>query len=189
MKDQAGPSSPRVSGARVFTGVLLGLFCVTAAIFVFLPEEQVPELADAEDPVFLLDEIIPGFEYPGIPGEAESKALLEEQPPEPSPAEAVPEKMVFTLSEVDLELAQPEIPGKAEAEKKKMDYNFGLEDTTRQGSVRASNVTIGVDYKVSENATVGVEASRGIHDAQDAAAWGDSADDETAAHAKYKLAF
>ena len=189
MTGQAVPSSPRVSGARVFTVVLLGLFCITAAIFVFLPTEQVPELADAEDPVFILNEVIPGLEYPGIPGEAGSKALLEEQPPEPSPAETVPEIMVFSLSEVDLELEQPEIPGDTEAKKKKMDYNFGLEDTTRQGSVRASNVKIGVDYKVSDNATVGVEASRGIHDTKDAAAWGGSADDETAAQAKYKLSF
>jgi hypothetical protein len=189
MNDPLGPSSPRVSGARAFTGVLLGLFCITAAIFVFLPTEQVPELADAEDPVFILNEILPGLEYPGIPGEAESKPLLEEEPRESSPAEAIPEKMVFTLSEVYLELAQTEIPGEAEAKKKKMDYNFGLEDTTRQGSVRASNVTVGVDYKVSENATVGVAASQGIHDSQDAAAWGSSTDDETAAHAKYKLAF
>lgn len=189
MTGQAVPSSPRVSGARVFTVILLGLFCVTAAVFVFLPTEQAPELAEAEDPVFLLNEIIPGLEYPGIPDEAEAELLLEEQFHGSSPAEAVPEKVVFSLSEVDLELKRPEIPGDTEAKKKKMDYNFGLEDTTRQGSVRASNVKIGVDYKVSDNATVGVEASRGIHDTKDAAAWGGSADDETAAQAKYKLSF
>jgi hypothetical protein len=34
-----------------------------------------------------------------------------------------------------------------------------------------------------------VEASQGIHDAQDASAWGHSVDDETAAQAKYKLSF
>ena len=189
MTGQAAPSSPRVSGARVFTVILLGLFCITAAVFVFLPTEQAPELADAEDPVFILKEIIPGLEYPGIPDEAEAELLLGEQFPGSSPAEAIPEKVVFTLSEVDLEPEQPEIPGEAEAKKKKIDYSFGLEDTTRQGSVRASNVTVGVDYKVSENATVGVAASQGIHDSQDAAAWGGSADDETAAQAKYTLSF
>ncbi len=189
MNDQPGPSSPRVSGARIFTLILLGLFCVTAAVFIFLPQERISGPAIDEDRVFLLNEVLPGLEYPGIPGEAGSKALLGEQSPEPLPAEAIPEKMVFTLSEVDLGAEQPEIPGEAEVKKKKIDYNFGLEDTTRQGSVRASNVTVGVDYKVSENATVGVTASQGIHDTKDAAAWGGSADDETAAQAKYKLAF
>jgi hypothetical protein len=76
-----------------------------------------------------------------------------------------------------------------EADQKKVDYSFGLEDVTGLGNVRASNAKVGADYKVSENATVGVEASQGIHDAQDASAWGHSVDDETAAQAKYKLSF
>ena len=72
---------------------------------------------------------------------------------------------------------------------KKMGYNFGVEDATGHGEVRASKAKVGVDYKMSQNATVGVEASRGIHDSQDAAAWGRSVEDENAAKAKYKLSF
>jgi endonuclease YncB( thermonuclease family) len=77
----------------------------------------------------------------------------------------------------------------AEADQKKLNYKFGIEDATSFGNVRASNAKVGADYKVSENATVGVEARQGIHDAKDAAAWGQSVDDETAAQAKYKLSF
>jgi hypothetical protein len=189
MNDQPDPSSPRVSGARIFTLILLGLFCVTAAVFIFLPQERISGPATDEDPVFLLNEVLPGLEYPGIPGATEPETIPEEQISGPSQTEVDAERMVFTVSAADLELAQPEVPVEAEGEKKKIDYNLGFEDTTRQGSVRASNVIIGVDYKVSENATVGVAASQGIHDSQDAAAWGGSSDDETAAHAKYKLAF
>lgn len=76
-----------------------------------------------------------------------------------------------------------------EAGPKKLDYKFGIEDATGRGDVRASNAKVGVDYKVSENATLGVEASQGIHDSQDAAAWGKSVDDATAAKAKYKITF
>ena len=88
----------------------------------------------------------------------------------------------------------PAIPGVAVAEPekedlKKLDYKLGIDDVTGRSSVRASNVKIGVDYKVSPNATLGVEATQGLHDSQDAAAWGKSADDETAAQAKYKLSF
>jgi hypothetical protein len=83
----------------------------------------------------------------------------------------------------------PEISDKAEAEKKKVGYKFGLEDVTGQGTVRASNLKMGVDYKVSERSSVGVEASQGLHDTNDAAAWGKSVDDETAAKARYKVSF
>lgn len=77
----------------------------------------------------------------------------------------------------------------SEGDKKKLGYTFGLEDVTGLGSVRASNAKVGVDYKVSKNATVGVEAKQGLHDGNDASAWGKSVDDETAAQAKYKLSF
>ena len=77
----------------------------------------------------------------------------------------------------------------SEGDKKKLGYTFGLEDATGLGSVRASKAKVGVDYKVSENATVGVEAKQGLHDANDASAWGKSVEDETAAQAKYKLSF
>lgn len=86
----------------------------------------------------------------------------------------------------------PESPGitdKKEADRKKLGYRLGIEDATSYGKVRASNVKIGADYKVSENATVGVEASRKIYDSQDAAAWGSSVEDEHTAQAKYKLSF
>jgi endonuclease YncB( thermonuclease family) len=76
-----------------------------------------------------------------------------------------------------------------EVDQKKVNYKFGIEDATGLGNVRTSNAKVGADYKVSKNATVGVEASQGIHDTQDAAAWGQSVDDETAAQAKYKLSF
>ena len=79
--------------------------------------------------------------------------------------------------------------GEAEADRKSLDYHVGVEDATGLGNVRASNAKIGVDYKVSPNSTVGVEASRKINDVQDAAAWGKSTDDGNAAQAKYKLSF
>ena len=78
---------------------------------------------------------------------------------------------------------------KAETDQKKVGYHFGVEDATGLGNVRASNAKIGVDYKVSENATVGVEAGRKIYDSQDAAAWEKSAKDGSSAQAKYKLSF
>jgi len=78
---------------------------------------------------------------------------------------------------------------RVESDQKNMDYKLGLEDVTGLGNVRASNAKIGVDYKMSDNSTVGVEARQGIHDTQDAKAWGQSVDDETAAQAKYKLSF
>ncbi|MEI7751362.1 MAG: thermonuclease family protein [Candidatus Omnitrophota bacterium] len=76
-----------------------------------------------------------------------------------------------------------------EADQENLDYKLGLEDATGLGNVRASSAKIGVDYKVSENSTVGVEARQGIHDTGDAKAWGQSVDDETAAQAKYKISF
>jgi micrococcal nuclease len=79
--------------------------------------------------------------------------------------------------------------GVEEGDQKKIGYTLGIEDTTGLGDVRTSKATVGADYKVSKNATVGVEAGRGIHDGQDASAWGKSVDDETAAQAKYKLSF
>jgi len=79
--------------------------------------------------------------------------------------------------------------GEVEAARADLDYHVGVEDATGLGNVRASNAKIGVDYKVSPNSTVGVEASRKINDAQDAAAWGKSTDDGNAAQAKYKLSF
>jgi len=78
---------------------------------------------------------------------------------------------------------------KAETDQKKVGYHFGVEDATGLGSVRASNAKVGVDYKMSENSTVGVEAGRTINDAQDAAAWEKSAKDGNSAQAKYKLSF
>ncbi len=79
--------------------------------------------------------------------------------------------------------------GEIDEHPKKLGYNLGIEDATGEGNVRVSNAKIGVDYKVSKNSTVGVEARQGIHDTQDAAAWGKSVNDETAARAKYKLSF
>lgn len=78
---------------------------------------------------------------------------------------------------------------KVEADGKNMNYKFGVEDTTGLGNVRTSNAKVGADYKMSKNSAVGVEVRRGIHDSQDASAWGKSVDDETAAQAKYKLSF
>lgn len=78
---------------------------------------------------------------------------------------------------------------KAETGQKKLGYHFGIEDATGLGNVRASNAKVGVDYKMSENSTVGVEAGRKINDAQDAAAWEKSTEDGNTAQAKYKLSF
>jgi hypothetical protein len=107
----------------------------------------------------------------------------------PPPPEAGTEKLIFTLNQEALESKIPEIPDAAKTGPQKLGYNFGVEDATGRGDVRVSNAKIGVDYKVSENSTVGVEASQGIHDSQDAAAWGRSVEDETSAQAKYKLSF
>jgi len=76
-----------------------------------------------------------------------------------------------------------------EASPKRLGYNLGIEDATGRSNVRIEKAKIGVEYKVSENATVGVETSRGIHDARDASAWGRSVKDEKAAQVKYKLLF
>lgn len=93
------------------------------------------------------------------------------------------------MDETVLKPEFPEIPETEETQLRKVAYHFGVEDVTGRGDVRASNAKISVDYKVSQNATVGVEARQGMHDSQDAAAWGKSVDDETAAQAKYKLSF
>ena len=76
-----------------------------------------------------------------------------------------------------------------EAHPKKLGYKLALEDATGSGNVRVANAKIGVEYKVSENSTVGVEAIRGIHDARDASSWGKPVKDEKAALAKYKILF
>ncbi|MFA7255121.1 MAG: hypothetical protein WC133_03365 [Candidatus Omnitrophota bacterium] len=118
-----------------------------------------------------------------------STLLSEASAPEILQEKDVAEKSVYTLSEVALEPELLEIPGAGEADQKKLGYNLGIEDVTGRGNVRASNLKIGVDYKVSKNSSVGIEARQGVHDTQDAAAWGASVDDETAARAKYKLSF
>ena len=76
-----------------------------------------------------------------------------------------------------------------EAGLKRLRYNSSIEDATGRGNVRVAKAKIGVEYKVSVNSTVGVEASRGIHDTRDASAWGKSVKDEKAAQVKYKLLF
>ena len=72
---------------------------------------------------------------------------------------------------------------------KKLHYNFSVEDVTGRGNVRVFNTKIGVEYEVSKNKAIGVEAVRGIQDAQDASAWGKSAKEEKAAQVKYKIFF
>ncbi len=79
--------------------------------------------------------------------------------------------------------------GWVNAGRKKFLYNFSVEDTTGFGSVRVSKPKLSVEYMVSENAAIGVEASREIHDSVDAEAWGKSANEEKAAQLKYKLLF
>jgi micrococcal nuclease len=76
-----------------------------------------------------------------------------------------------------------------EADPKKSDADFNIEDTANSGNARASNPKTGLDYKVSENATVGVGASRKTNDPQDPAAWEKSSRKGAAAQAKYKLSF
>lgn len=73
---------------------------------------------------------------------------------------------------------------------KKLGYSYGLQDVTPSGgNVRATTAKVGVDYKVTERASLGVETARTIHDSQDAAAWGESVKDENSAEVKYKLEF
>ena len=96
---------------------------------------------------------------------------------------------ILTSNPLTIEVKAKKEISPAEADQKKLDYNVGVEDATGQGNVRVSTAKAGVDYKMSKNATVGVQASQQIHDSQDAAAWGGADDDETAAQAKYKLSF
>jgi hypothetical protein len=76
-----------------------------------------------------------------------------------------------------------------EANPNRLRPNLDIEDATGRGNVRVAKAKIGVEYKVSENSAVGVEAIRGIHDARDASAWGHSVKDEKAAQVKYKILF
>jgi hypothetical protein len=76
-----------------------------------------------------------------------------------------------------------------EANLNRLRPNLDIEDATGRGNVRVVKAKIGVEYKVSENSTVGVEAIRGIHDARDASGWGHSVKDEKAAQVKYKILF
>ncbi len=192
MNDRWSRSSPGTSGVRMLTMILLGLFFVAAAIFIFFPDEKAPGSqgkAATEKLVFKLNEVTLKLEHPEIPGAEKEDQLPGEEALESPQGKATAEELVFELNEVTFEPGPPEIPDAVKADQKKLGYNLGFEDSTGQGDVRASNFKIGVNYKVSENSTVGVEASRGIHDTQDAAAWGRSVDDENAAQAKYKLSF
>lgn len=72
---------------------------------------------------------------------------------------------------------------------RKLNYNFSFEDVTGRGNVRVFNTKVGVEYVVSENKAVGVEAIRGIQDSQDASAWGKSGKEEKTAQVKYKIFF
>lgn len=72
---------------------------------------------------------------------------------------------------------------------KKLNYNFSIADVTGMGDVRVFNTKVGVEYEVSKNKVIGVEAIRGIQDAQDAEAWGKSAKEEKTAQVKYKIFF
>ena len=76
-----------------------------------------------------------------------------------------------------------------EAGPKKLHYNFSVEDVTGRGNVRVFNTKVGVEYEVSKNNAIGVDAIRGIQDSQDASAWGKSAKEEKAAQVKYKIFF
>lgn len=164
MSNPSNQSSTRASGVRALTIILLGLFFVAAEIFMLFQDKN------------------KSFQN-------ESLISTQGRIPEAIQEKVTVKKLVYSLSEEELEPELLEIPGAGEANPKKLGYDFGIEDVTGQGNVRASNLKIGVDYKVSENSTVGVEARQGVHDTQDAAAWGASMDDETAARAKYKLSF
>jgi hypothetical protein len=71
----------------------------------------------------------------------------------------------------------------------KPEDDFGAEDVTDPGDGPASNAKRSLDYKVSENATVGVGAARKTNGTQDPAAWEKSSRKGAAAQAKYKLSF
>ena len=107
-------------------------------------------------------------------------------------AELLPEEKkskVFALEgkvvETEEQLTAPDSAEKP----KKISFNYGIDDSTGQGNVRAVTAKAGVDLKVTERAAVGVEVSKKIHDTQDAAAWNQKAEDENEAKVKYKLSF
>lgn len=111
--------------------------------------------------------------------------------PEPLPGRSAPAKMIFRLEDAVKEAVSPRAPeAAASSGDQKVDYKFGIEDaTSSSGYVRTAHVKVGMDYKVSDQSALGIEARRRIHDSQDAAAWGRSVEDENAAQAKYKLEF
>jgi len=84
-------------------------------------------------------------------------------------------------------------PGKVEAptenKARRLGLNYGVEDVTGPGKVRQVIAKAGVDYKVTESATLGAETGRTIHDPQDAAAWKKTVEEENIATVKYRMSF
>ncbi|HTL47919.1 MAG TPA: hypothetical protein VL688_07630 [Verrucomicrobiae bacterium] len=73
---------------------------------------------------------------------------------------------------------------------KKIDYKYGLKETTgSQDVVRQSTANVGLGYKFDSRNSLDVEASRTIHDNQDAQAWRRSVEDESAANMEYTFSF
>lgn len=102
---------------------------------------------------------------------------------------------VTEASEKEFHLAfdppkNPEPPTVIDNKEKKLGYSYGLQDATESGgNVRATTAKVGLDFKVTPRTSLGVEAARKIHDSQDAAAWGETVEDENSAEVKYKLSF
>lgn len=177
MSDRSNKSPARASGVRGLTIIVMGLFLATAAILI--SPLQSPPLAGPHLTVG----------KPPAAGPPTATLFQDEKSRRPFQETIAADKFILTLNKIIPEPEQPAIPVEQEADQKKIGYNFGIDDTTGRGSVRTSKAKIGVDYKVSKDSTVGVEASRKIHDAQDAEAWGKSVDDDHEAQVKYKLLF
>jgi len=95
----------------------------------------------------------------------------------------------LSLQPLEMDQEFSSSPLKPEPKRKKFGFNYGLDDSTGLGDVRAKTVTAGVDYNMTERASLGVAAGRKIYDSEDAAAWDQTVEDENTAQVKYKLSF
>ena len=165
MKFHASYPPHRLDGVRLFDLILLAFLLVMAVIFMLFPAEWF-------------------FQVRHMRPQGTERVLRS-----PLRETAVPKKIVITLNDILPGTGSPIIQGPAKTDPEKLDYRVGFEDATGGRVVRVAKLKVGVDYKVFPNNSLGVEASRGIHDPNDAAAWDESVKDENAAKVKYKVLF
>lgn len=72
---------------------------------------------------------------------------------------------------------------------KKIDLEYGTEDTTEHGMVRTQNYTVGVGYKMDKSSSVGLEAQKELHDSSDATSWNRDVAINESISIKYKKKF